>query len=311
MSPTITPEEPLVTVVVPTRDRGIRIARTIQSILELDYSRFVVRIVDQSEDDATEKVVEQFDHARVHYERSAGKGISAGLNCGIGGATSELVAMTGDDCDPATNWLKMLLSPFALDPRIGIVFGNVLPGPHDETLGFVPGYVRTGAVHANGIRDRHLIGGTSACMAVRRSVWQELGGFDEMLGVGAPLRAGEDVDLTTRALLGGYHVFETPTAEVVHRGFFPWEARAMVIRRNWYGTGAALAKSLRLGHASIVLCLARLAWRWISVGPSPVAASIGSKLVRGPILRAFAHGFLAGALTPLERSSGHYQERAV
>jgi GT2 family glycosyltransferase len=306
---TTRPPDP-VTVVIPTRDRPDSLALAVCTVLRSDYPAFEVQIVDQSESASTESVVKSLGEApRVHYTRSATRGLSAALNCGIANATSELIAITGDDCEARADWLKILAAPFSVDPRIGIVFGNVLPGPHDRARGFVPGYVRSDPVLARSIRDAHLVGGTSASMALRKSVWKKLGGFDEMLGVGAPLGSAEETDLTLRALLKGELVYETPEATVIHHGFFSWDRRGPLIHRNWYGTGAAFAKSLKHGQLAVLPALTRLGGRWICGQLSPVAASLG-RPARWSILVAFVRGFAAGALAPLDPSSGHYRPGA-
>ena len=297
-----------VTVVIPTRDRGGSVLMTLRSLLTSSYpADFEVSVVDQSEGDATEIAVKRWrDDARIHYTRSATRGLSAALNCGIGRATSEAVAITGDDCEVATDWLRALVAALSIDSRIGIVFGNILSAPHDRTRGFVPGYVRREPVLARGIQDAHLLGGTSASMALRRSAWQRLGGFDETLGVGTPLGSAEDTDLTIRALLEGYRVYETPHAAVVHHGFFRWDQRLPLIQRNWYGTGAAFAKSLRHGHVAVLQVIARLGWRWMLGQVSPVATTLGPP-ARWSMLRAFARGFAAGVVAPIDRASARYR----
>jgi len=52
---------------------------------------------------------------------------------------------------------------------------------------------------------------TAACMLVRRSVFEQLGGFDEDLAVGF-----NDVDFCLRARGAGYRVLYTPHAELTH-----------------------------------------------------------------------------------------------
>jgi len=300
---------PQVTVVIPTRDRGSGPVGSLARLLAVDDPRFAARVVDQSVDHTTQEALAKLGpDPRLHYQRSATRGISAALNVGIEAAESELIAITGDDCEPSATWLNEMIAPFALDPRIGVVFGTILAGAHDESVGFVAGYECSDVVHAKGIRDQHRIGGTSACMALRKHVWEALGGFDEMLGVGAPLRAAEDLDFTLRALLHGVHVYETPAAKVVHRGFYPWAERAALIERNWFGTGAAFAKCLRRGQPAALLNLGHLAWRWASAGPSPVAAGLGDRPVPGSMIAAaLTRGFLSGVRTPVDRASGHYR----
>lgn len=308
-SATCTASTPAVTVVIPTRGRPDSVVRALETVLANDYEPFWVRLVDQSEDNATEAAVKSFlADGRVHYTRTATKGLSAALNCGIARVTSEYVAITGDDCEAPNDWLKEMVAPFLSDPRIAIVFGNVLPGQHDPAQGFVPSYVRHEPLVVGSICNKHRVSGTSACMALRRSVWQALGGFDEMLGVGAPLRAAEEVDFTIRALLAGQSVYETPLAAVVHHGFFRWKERLPLLERNWYGTGAAMAKFLRQDPAAALLVLGRLATNWLR-GRSPVAAGLGPGPRRWPSLSGFIRGFVAGALTPRERNTGYFRLR--
>jgi len=298
-----------VTVVIPTCNRGDSIVKTVETILLNDYPYFELRIVDQSEDDLTEAAVRpMLSYPRIGYIRTATKGISAGLNIGISDAQSEFIGMTGDDCEVHKNWLRELLHAFALDRRIGIVFGNVLPCPHDSRAGFVPAYVRDNAFLARTINEKHRLGGTSACMGVRRSMWRVLDGFDPMLGVGAPLKAAEDTDLATRALLSGYFICETPRVTVTHHGLYKPEQRQTVLHNYWYGTGAALVKPLKRGHWSIVLVLLRLAWGWL-FRSSCIAASLGDHPHRLSRLAAFVRGFAVGVLTPLDRTTGHYGRR--
>src|SRR5262249_11358127 len=158
---------------------------------------------------------------------------------------------------------------------IGIVFGTVQSGPHDRHHGFVPCSIRTRPILARSAAEMHLLGGTSAAMALRKNLWLQLNGFDEMLGLGAPLCAAEETDFTLRALRLGCFVYETPNAVVVHHGFFRWDQRSQLIQRNWFGTGAAYAKALKQDTGAASLALARLAWRWAIGGKSPVAASLG------------------------------------
>jgi hypothetical protein len=145
-------------------------------------------------------------------------------------------------------------------------------------------------------------------MGVRRSAWQALGGFDTALGSGAPLRSAAEGDLALRALGAGWFVYGNPRLGVLQHGIRTLEEGRELISSYLYGTGAMLAKPLKLGQMSVCPLLARLAGRW-AFGRSPVAASLGSRSQRWFRLGAFLRGFTAGILTPIDRASGHYTPR--
>ncbi len=297
-------DEPQVTVVISTRNRGERIVKTVLSILKNDYPHFELRIIDQSEDDLTEKSLQPFMvDPRLHYQRSSDRGLSRGRNIGIQNTQSEFIALTDDDCEAPTYWLEELAAAFALDHRIGIIFGNVEAGPHDSKAGFIPTYVCPGPFLASHMRRKHLTNGISACMGMRRSVWQKLGGFDEMLGAGSLFKAGEETDFAIRALLLGYSIYETPEVRVIHHGFRTWEQGKLLIEGYLYGTGALFAKHFKCRHWSVIPLLFHMSWRWAF---QPPAINIGHRPFKWLRLKAFIKGFWDGLINPVDRRRGHF-----
>jgi glycosyltransferase involved in cell wall biosynthesis len=299
---------PFISVVVPTRNRDDRITKAVQALLLNDYLPFQVIVVDQSDNDATAEALNAYrDASNLRYVRTATRGSSRARNVGIDMAEGEIIGLLDDDCEVPANWLRELAEAFAVDPGIGLVFGNVQPGPHDSKRGFVPAYLRHEPCLARTIGEKHRVEGMSACMGIRRSVWQALGGFDTMLGVGAPLQAGAEVDLTIRSLQAGYFVYETPSLTLVHHGFRDWKDGRLLIRRYWYGTGAVFAKHLKSDPRNTCRLLLRLAWRW-AFGRSPVAQSLGNRPHRMLRLATFVRGFAAGVVTSVDYATGHYAQ---
>ncbi len=293
---------PSIAVVVSTRNRGDGIVPTLRTILANDYEDFTLVVIDQSENDATDVAVRPFlADPRLRYVRTATKGLSISRNLGVENSAGELIAITDDDCELPADWVRQVARAFALDERIGVVFGKVLPGPHDSAVGFVPSYLVDTPSLARRISEKNKVQGVGACMAVRRSLWQALGGFDPLLSVGAPRKAGEETDLTIRALLAGAFVFETPDITLVHHGFYTWEERGRLIEGYWYGTGAAFGKSFRGHPFAMTDILFRLASRWLS-GRSPMTSSLGEQPRKWLQLSAFARGFALGALFPAGRA---------
>lgn len=299
-------EAPVVTVVVSTRNPDARIVQTVDSILASDHPCFRLCLVDQSDRVAVRDLLgARLDDPRLHYLSGDRVGLSAGRNAGVRWASSsDVIAFTDDDCAVAPTWLSRITAPFAADPRIGIVFGTVTPAPHDPALGFLPSYTRATPFLGRSIFDKHHIEGMGASMAIRRSIWDALHGFDEHLGAGAPLRSAEETDFVIRALLAGVFAFETPDAVVVHAGFHPWAEAPRVLRDYLHGIGAALAKNLKRGHWEVLAVAGRLAWRFVAARP---IIDLGAPAHRRARLFGFLSGARRGWRTPIVRDTGHFE----
>lgn len=302
---------PFVTAVVCTRGRADGIVRTLESILRNDYPHFDLIVVDQSDPGVTEERVRPFlSDGRVRYLRTALRGLSRARNLAIGAATSEIIACTDDDCEVPEDWLQRITAAFQATERVAVVFGNVMPGRHDPEEGSLPSYIRTASFLARSMKDKHKVEGMGACMALRRSAWLSLGGFDPILGAGSAFRSGEDTDFVIRALLTGYHVYETPAFSVIHHGFRPKDQSRRLAEDYMYGTGAAFVKHLKCGKWMALLpLLARISMRWAFRRPQ--VNYLGNRLLRGLRLQSFLAGMAAGAATPVNVSSGLYAEPAA
>jgi GT2 family glycosyltransferase len=191
-----------------------------------------------------------------------------------------------------------LVSILAREARVSVVFGNVRPIHHDRTAGFIPGYLSAQPVLARTLRQFNLADGMSGCMGLRRSIWEKLGGFDEMLGAGARFRAAEDRDFAIRILLSGSWVAATPEVEVMHLGFRSWDEGRKLVEGYLFGGGAMIAKHLKSGNSRILHYLACVAWRWAVNGP---AIDLGQVPPRWLRLRAWLLGAAAGFAQPVDR----------
>jgi GT2 family glycosyltransferase len=293
-----------VTIVISTRNRGEKVFKTVRSVLKNDYPHFVLVVIDQSENDLTKNAINPFlKDPRFQYMRSLTQGLSTGRNVGIKSAQSEFFALTDDDCETPTNWLKELVAAFALDRRIGVVFGNVEAGPYELAEGFIPTCIRAKPFLSRKITEQPKSEGMSACMGIRRNLWESLGGFDEMLGTGSPFKAAEEMDFALRALSTGHFVYATPEVRVIHHGFRTWGEGRRLIQAYLYGTGAAFAKQLKSRPGPTLSVLVQIGGRWF-FGHPPVR--FGDRSFRGLRLKAFLKGFLRGLRNPVERSRGHF-----
>jgi glycosyltransferase involved in cell wall biosynthesis len=266
-----------------------------------------VAVVDQSNDDSTRSAMAALlVDPRIRHYRCARRGLAAGRNAGLRLTSAPVVAMTDDDCEVGSDWIREVRRTFGRDSPTCVAFGSVLAAPHDLARGFIPICPVTDEYVGTRLRDKIRLDGMGACMAVRRDVWRALGGFDELLGAGGLFLSGEETDFCLRALLAGYAVGVTPRMAVVHHGFRPHGDAAALGFGYWYGTGAAFAKLLRCGHPSIFYLLARLGWRWL-FNPSPIARSFPATSWRAWFW-AFCRGAWAARRIGVDRRQGVFCE---
>ena len=297
-----------ISVVIGTRNHGNSVQSTLETVLANDYAAFDVTVVDQSENDQTQLAVTRYlCDPRVHYIRTATKGLARGQNIGVSAARGELIAITDDDCHAPPGWLKNVAAALEYDRRIGVVLGNVLPAEHDRRTGFVQSYVRAEPFTAHSVRDKHFVEGIGANLAFRRSLWRELSGIDEMLGSGTPLYAAEETDFVIRALLKGYWVYETPEVSIVHCGFRTWEEGRTLVPSYICGLTAMYVKYLKCGRWNAMTPFLHQVWRWAFGKPIVDFGRVPSRTVR---FKGFLQGLWKGARTPVDRTTCLFTSRS-
>lgn len=297
---------PTISAVISTRNRGSKILGAIDSILNNNYPSFDLWIVDQSDDDQTERALQPFlSDSRLYYIKSDTRGCSAGRNLAISSSKSELIAITDDDCVVSSSWLMDMVAAFNLNAQIGIVCGNVIAGEHDATKGYITVYIQEKPFLAKNIRQKNHLGGITACMGVRHNTWQRVQGFDAMLGVGAPLQSGAESDFIIKALLAGYYVYDSPRVVVTHYGFRDWEKVRGLIYQYSYGTGAALAKYFK-SKFWIIFPIISYELGYKTIWPIFSNLFYKHRLSGMTRLTGFFKGFVHGLFTPLDHKTGNF-----
>jgi GT2 family glycosyltransferase len=165
-------------------------------------------------------------------------------------SSGEIIAFTDDDCTAPPDWVSSMVDAFARETDAGILCGAADAAPHDPSKVYVPWSERRGYRRVKGrfarlqIRD---VG--SKNMALRREVFELVGGFDECLGPGAPFQAEEDPDLLYRSVRLGYVMVVDPSIVVVHWGARSYEDGSVrrLLRGYFYGAGARHVKHMRCG----------------------------------------------------------------
>jgi GT2 family glycosyltransferase len=236
-----------VSVVVPTRNRPAHAAACAVRILETDGFVDLI-IVDQSDDGATEAALAEIDDDRLRYVRTDTRGVTNGRNLGIELSQCDIVAFTDDDCRVRPDWIKRIVDVFAADPDVAVVSGRVVVPEDIQHLGYAERFEPCVREWQGRYPPLGRDWGITANLSLRRSVLEQVGMFDPVLGAGGPLRSGGEPDFLYRVLRAGFKVVNAAEAVVDHYGIRkPGPELDTLIAGYASGIGAALFKHVRLG----------------------------------------------------------------
>ncbi len=301
---------PTISVVICTRNRSEMIRKVVGLTLANIHPKFEVILVDQSTNDETQQVASSFlCDSRFKYIRSNTVGKGRACNIGLYEARGDVVAYTDDDCIVPPDWLMQLERAFAQDSQIALVFCTVLPGEHDATAGYIPHYIVKENRMLRQIEDLSNGGiGIGAGVAVRKAVFEAIGGFDNNLGPGSRFRSGEDHDIAIRVLLKKYWIYEIKEAPVIHYGFRSWREGRNHSKRDWFACGATYIKPLKCGYPKGSMVLFSMA---ISHALEPFWKILTFRKPRGFFrIIYFLDGVIAGLKAPVIREKLLYQDKS-
>lgn len=225
--PTPRKQYPRVTIVIPTRDAPEVLGRCLKSVFErTSYPNFEIVLMDnQTTDERALALMEDYPVRRIAFPNPFN--FSRANNQGAAAATGELLVFLNNDTEVITDdWLQHL-SYYAEQPDVGAA-GALLAyddrtvqhagvalgmrGTADHTMRRFPitadGYAGTLAC----AREVSVI--TGACLMTRKSVFEEIGGFNEHF-----FTAYQDVDICLRLRARGLRVICTPRALLLHHEF--------------------------------------------------------------------------------------------
>jgi len=220
---------PLASIIIPTRDRVGLLKRCVESIrARTDYEPFEIVVVDngsieketsaflrQSEADKSIRVIGEsgpFNYSRLNNRAAAA-------------ARGDILVFLNNDTEiDDAGWLTEMISHAAraevgaVGARLWYPDGTLQHGGVILGLGGVAGHAFPNIPRGHpGYFNRAMLqqncsAVTGACMAVRKIVFKELGGFDEVnLGV-----TFNDIDFCLRLTQRGYRIVWTPYANLVH-----------------------------------------------------------------------------------------------
>ena len=202
--------DPKLSVIIPARDAAATLPAALRGLEQQRAAPpFEVLVVDDGSRDATAQLAER-SPVVDRVLRLDGGGPARARNAGAAAARGQWLAFLDADCRPTAGWLAS--GDQALDSA-DLVLGETRPdpeqpiGPFDKTLSVVG---RSPLFE-------------SANLFVRRSLFDQLGGFESWLRPRRGIELGEDVWFGWSAARAGARITACPAA-LVHHAVFPRDA---------------------------------------------------------------------------------------
>jgi GT2 family glycosyltransferase len=220
---------PLVTIIIPTKDKLKLLKNCVDSIEQKSTYRYheIIIVDNNSTDSETLDYLQRCPHKVFRYSDTFN--FSKINNFAVKQSSGDYFIFLNNDTEVVTpDWIEALLEQAQI-PEIGAVgckllypggtiqhAGVVLGMSPDQTTG-IAGHVFNGLSYEdngyfgaiNVIKNYSAV--TAACMMMSRKAYDAVKGFDEKLAV-----CYNDVDLCLRLHEKGYHIVYTPYAELFH-----------------------------------------------------------------------------------------------
>lgn len=204
----------LFSIIIPVFNRPQEVDELLESLCTQTFNDFEVVVVEDGSTEKCEEVCQKYTDRltlRYHFKPNSGPGPSR--NYGAERSQGEYLIILDSDVIVPDDYLAIVKSELDREPC------DAFGGPDRAHPSFTPiqkaiNYAMTSFFTTGGIR-----GGAkkldkfyprSFNLGIKKSVFEALGGF-------APMRYGEDIDLSTRIFANGYSCRLFPEAYVYHK----------------------------------------------------------------------------------------------
>jgi GT2 family glycosyltransferase len=213
-------------IVIPSHNESAHLPCTLDTLLSTSPPGSEIIVVDDASTDDTSLIARRFPD--VHFIRNeTRRGAATARNIGAAQAHGEIVIFSDAHVEPSPGWSAPLVDALSGDQSVGVA-GPTVSTFDRSRRGYGFTWTQpTLAVHW--LRSRPA---TSGCvpfvcgcfLAIRRSLFQCMGGFDD----GLAMWGCEDAELCLRVWRFGYTCLIVPESEIAHlfRSTFPYSVSA-------------------------------------------------------------------------------------
>ena len=201
-----------VSVIIPTHDRPLRLRRLLETLAAQGYPAHATELI-VAQDGGDTQTVAAIDKIRaktaIPIKRICHQRCSAAAtrNLGASLATGEYLLFVDDDCEVDEHWIERTVGVLEDNAEVGEVAARIV-GASTRFFARCHDYARYYPSMQTEPSERSFACGCA--FAIRKSLFEELGGFDESI------RTGEDEDLGLRMQALGYKTVYRPECIVYH-----------------------------------------------------------------------------------------------
>ncbi len=188
----------MLSVIIPTFNRWPALKRTLDSLAAQAFPahRFEIIVVDDGSTDETQSGPHHYP--QVIFIHQENRGPAAARNAGAGAARGDILVFTDDDCTTPPQWLRQIEDLFDAT-QCDLLGGATRNAARDCYWSSVHQLITDFWQHAVNRGNNQDVFLTSNNMAMSKTAFQRIGGFDEQFA----LPGGEDRDLAMRAVAAG------------------------------------------------------------------------------------------------------------
>ncbi len=177
-----------------------------------------VVVVDNGSTDGTQQYLKSLEWVQLIANRD-NLGFAKACNQGAEKAVGDVLVFLNNDTEVQKNWLEPMLSTLK-DKKVAIAGSKLLfPDGLIQHAGVVIAsdhiprhiYYRDGADKLYVNKQRNFKAVTAACMAIKKNIFEEVGGFSKEY-----INGMEDIDLCLKVFHKGYKIMYCPKSVIIH-----------------------------------------------------------------------------------------------
>lgn len=235
-------QQPLVSLVILTYKSARYMRMCLNTVARLDWKPLEILIPDSmSQDDTLDAAAEAAREIGLEVKLLPlpwNRGWSAGNNAGWRESRGEFVVFLNPDTEVTTNFVTELVKPMLTDSSVAAT-GSKMYYPNSRKMQHAGATISPNGMTSHFGWDEEDVGQydqlrqvdyvTGAGICIRRSVLEQLNGFDEDY---FPAYF-EEVDFCTRARKAGYRILFVPTAVMYHHESYCYKANSPSFRTQY------------------------------------------------------------------------------